>query len=63
MSTPFDYIQLAKVRDGLLFSTPLITKSTKPMHLNKKLELITKQIDRFNKMANSLILKLVFKAS
>ena len=57
MTTPFDYVQLAKVRDGLLFSKPLITRLTKSSILNKKLELVTKQINRFNLMAGTLVVK------
>ena len=57
MATPFDYVQLAKVRDGLLFSKPVITRATKPSMLNKKLELVDKQINRFNLMASSLVVK------
>ena len=57
MTTAFDYIQLAKVRDGLLFSKPMITKATKPSILNKKLDLVQKQVDRFKLMASSLVVK------
>ena len=57
MTTPFDYVQLAKVRDGLLFSKPTITRATKPAILNKKLDLVDKQVNRFNLMASSLVVK------
>ena len=57
MTAAFDYIQLAKVRDGLLFSKPMITKATKPSILNKKLDLVQKQVDRFKLMASSLVVK------
>ena len=57
MATPFDYVQLAKVRDGLLFSKPVITRATKSSILNKKLDLVEKQVNRFKLMASSLVLK------
>ena len=57
MATPFDYVQLAKVRDGLLLSKPVITKATKPSNLNKKLDLVEKQVNRFKLMAASLMVK------
>ena len=57
MATAFDYVQLAKLRDGLLFSKPVINRATKPSMLNKKLELVDKQITRFSLMANSLMVK------
>ena len=57
MATAFDYVQLAKLRDGLLFSKPVINRATKPSMLNKKLELVDKQINRFSLMANSLMMK------
>ena len=57
MATPFDYVQLAKLRDGLLFSKPVVNRATKPSMLNKKLDLVDKQITRFSLMANSLTMK------
>ena len=57
MATAFDYVQLAKLRDGLLFSKPAINRATKPSMLNKKLDLVEKQITRFSLMANSLTVK------
>ena len=57
MASPFDYVQLAKLRDGLLFSKPIINRATKPSILKKKLELADKQINRFTLMANTLVVK------
>lgn len=57
MTNPFDYVQLAKVRDGLLFSKPIITQTTKSSILKKKLDLVQKQTNRFKLMADSLVVK------
>ena len=57
MATAFDYVQLAKLRDGLLFTKPIIIRATKPAILKKKLDLVDKQINRFTLMANTLVVK------